>query len=212
MAALWIVAIGVALLAFAVGWAVLRRKSFPCPPAFVWLLENRIMEHVAGSAVIIRRARIAQGMRVLDAGCGPGRITIPLAKHLGPEGEVVALDVQPAMLERLNERIAQHKLGNVKVVLGGLGRGMLGKNEFDRAILITVLGEVPDRSAALREIYAALKPGGILSVTEVLPDPHYQSRGRVRSMARTAGFEVEEAFVGWRSYTLNLIRPQASLG
>jgi ubiquinone/menaquinone biosynthesis C-methylase UbiE len=207
MAALWIVAIGVALLAFAVGWAVLRRKSFPCPPAFVWLLENRIMEHVAGSAVIIRRARIARGMRVLDAGCGPGRITIPLAKHLGPEGEVVALDVQPAMLDRLTDRLAQHKLGNVKVVLGGLGQGMLGKNEFDRAILITVLGEVPDRPAALREIYTGLKPGGILSVTEVLPDPHYQSRGSVRRLAKTAGFEVEEVFVGWRAYTLNLIRP-----
>jgi len=207
MAALWIVAIGVALLAFAVGWAVLRRKSLPCPPAFVWLLENRIMEHVAGSAVIIRRARIATGMRVLDAGCGPGRITIPLAEHLGPEGEVVALDVQPAMLDRLTDRLAQHKLGNVKVVLGGLGRGMLGKNEFDRAILITVLGEVPDRPAALREIYAGLKPGGILSVTEVLPDPHYQSRGSVQRLAKTAGFEVEEVLVGWRAYTLNLIRP-----
>ena len=212
MAMVWILAIGGVLLAFTVGWGLLRRMSLPCPPAFVWLLENRIMEHVAGSAVIIRRARIARGMRVLDAGCGPGRITIPLAKHLGPEGEVVALDVQPAMLDRLSERIAQHKTGNVKLVLGALGRGMLEKDAFDRAILITVLGEVPDRYAALREIYAALKPGGILSVTEVLPDPHFQPRGTVRSLGRTAGFEVEEAFVGWRSYTLNLIRPQSSLG
>jgi predicted methyltransferase len=70
-----------------------------------------------------------------------------------------------------------------------------------------VLGEIPDRVAALREIYAALKPGGLLSITEVLPDPHYQSRRAVRRMAEEAGFKVEEAYSGRRSFTMNLIRP-----
>jgi len=41
-------------------------------------------------------------------------------------------------------------------------------------VLVTVLGEVPDREAALREIFDALKPGGILSVTEIIFDPHFQ--------------------------------------
>lgn len=195
------------LLIIVVGWRVLGRLlSLPCPPAFIWLLENRVMENVAGSAVIIERARVARGMRVLDAGCGPGRITIPMAKHVGPQGQVVALDVQPGMLARLAERIAEHGATNVRVVRGGLGEGLLGKAEFDRAIMVTVLGEIPDRVAALREIHDALKPGGLLSITEVLPDPHYQSRGAVRRMAEEAGFKVEEAYSGWRSFTLNLIR------
>lgn len=199
-------AIGLLLLVV-LSWRLLaRRLSLPCPTALIWLLENRVMENVAGSAAIIERAKVARGMRVLDAGCGPGRVTIPMARHVGPEGQVVALDVQPGMLARLSERVFEHGLTNVRAIRGALGEGMLGTAEFDRAILVTVLGEIPDRVAALREIHAALKPNGLLSVTEVLPDPHYQSRGAVRRMAEQAGFKVEEAYSGWRSFTLNLIR------
>ncbi len=196
------------LVVTVVGWRVLaRRLSLPCPTSLIWLLENRAMESVAGSTVIIERARVARGMRVLDAGCGPGRVTIPLAKHVGPQGQVVALDIQPGMLARLAERLVEHGVTNVSTMHGGLGEGVLGTAQFDRAIMVTVLGEIPDRVAALREIYAALKPGGLLSITEVLPDPHYQSRRAVRRMAEEAGFKVEEAYSGRRSFTMNLIRP-----
>ena len=196
------------LVVTVVGWRVLgRRLSLPCPTSLIWLLENHAMESVAGSTVIIERARVARGMRVLDAGCGPGRVTIPLAKHVGPQGQVVALDIQPGMLARLAERLVEHGVTNVSTVHGGLGEGVLGTAQFDRAIMVTVLGEIPDRVAALREIYAALKPGGLLSITEVLPDPHYQSRRAVRRMAEEAGFKVEEAYSGRRSFTMNLIRP-----
>ena len=195
------------LLVTILGWRVLGRLlSLPCPPAFIWLLENRVMENVAGSAAIIERARVARGMRVLDAGCGPGRVTIPMAKHVGPQGQVVALDLQPGMLARLAERLVTHGVTNVRTVQGGLGEGLLGPAKFDRAIMVTVLGEIPDRLAALREIHDALKPGGLLSITEVLPDPHYQSRRAVRRMAEEVGFQVKEAYSGWRSFTLNLTR------
>ena len=212
------------LLLCAIVWrALIRRVSVPCPSAFIWILENKAMERVAGGAVIIQRARIAEGMRVLDAGCGAGRLTIPIAKHVGANGHVVALDVQSAMLARLADRVAKHALTNVTAVhaplgqgdiassgqgpMGRLGGGAIGRDEFDRAIMVTVLGEIPDKIPALREVHNSLKPGGILSVTEVLPDPHYQSKAAVRRMAKEVGFEVEEAYSGLRSFTFNLIRP-----
>ena len=211
----------------AIVWRVLiRRVSLPCPPAFIWVLENKAMERVAGGAVVIQRARIAEGMRVLDAGCGAGRLTIPIARHVGAKGHVVALDVQSAMLARLADRITKHALANVTVVHARLGQGdiassgqgpiersaqgPIGRDEFDRAIMVTVLGEIPDKIAALKEVHNSLKPGGILSVTEVLPDPHYQSKAAVRRMAKEVGFEVEEAYSGLRSFTLNLIRSGGS--
>ena len=203
---LTLVAIGVLLLIVLAWWVLVHRVFLPCPPSLIWLLENRIMENMAGSSAIIDRARIAAGMQVLDAGCGPGRVTIPMAKHVGPEGEVVALDLQPEMLARLAQRLVDQGVTNVRTVQAGLGQGMLGKAEFDRAIMVTVLGEIPDREGALQEIHDALKPGGLLSVTEVLPDPHYQSRGTVRRMAQKLGFAVEEVYSGWHSFTLNLIR------
>jgi cyanophycinase-like exopeptidase len=69
--------------------------------------------------------------------------------------------------------------------------------------MVTVLGEIPDRQAALQEVTDALKPGGLLSVTEVVVDPHFQTRGAVRRLAATAGLR-EVAFFGNRlGFTLN---------
>ena len=74
------------------------------------------------------------------------------------------------------------------IVGAALGAGHLERDAFDRAFLVTVLGEVPEPERALREIYESLKPGGILSVTEVLPDPDYLPRGRLRRLVEGAGF------------------------
>lgn len=51
---------------------------------------------------------------------------------------------------------------------------------FDYALLVAVLGEIPDRATGFRRIFAALKPGGILSITEGIVDPHDQRRAAVR--------------------------------
>ncbi len=168
------------------------------------------MEAVAGSRTLLERAGLAPGMRVLDAGCGPGRLTIPAAERVGPEGEVVALDVQTAMLDRLSERILSRGLTNVRLVLGGIGEGLLEQDAFDRAFLVTVLGEVPDRERAVRELYGSLRPGGVLSVTEVLPDPHYQSQASLRRLGEVCGFRVGQTFGTALVYTLNLVKEPAA--
>lgn len=199
------------VVATGVAWRLAgRQRSLPCPAWLDGLLENPYVEAVAGSQTLLDRAGLAPGMRVLDAGCGPGRLTIPLAERIGPEGEVVALDIQPAMLDRLNERVRTRGLTNVRPVLDGLGEGLLEGDAFDRAFLVTVLGEVPDRERALREIHAALKPGGVLSVTEMLPDPHYQSQDAVRRLAVVCGFRIDRTFGSVLAYTLNLVKEPAT--
>lgn len=69
-------------------------------------------------------------------------------------------------------------------------------------------GEIPDRAAALREIFAALKPGGILSVTELIFDPHYQPRSMLLRLATAAGFQEQAMFGNWMAYTAHLVKPQ----
>jgi hypothetical protein len=54
------------------------------------------------------------------------------------------------------------------------------------------------------EIHHALVPDGILSITEVLPDPHYQSRASVIHLAQQTGFQAALVKRDWRSYTINL--------
>jgi ubiquinone/menaquinone biosynthesis C-methylase UbiE len=72
---------------------------------------------------------------------------------------------------------------------------------------VGVLGEIPNREAALRQCYAALKPGGLLSITEIFPDPHYQSRNTVRRLAEAAAFRFDHSEGNWLSFTMNFMRP-----
>ena len=185
---------------------VWRVASLPCPWWLVPLLENPYFQVVAGAELLMNRAGIGPGMSVLDAGCGPGRMTVPISRRVGEAGRVVALDLQPRMLRRLQRRIADRGLANVETVLGKLGDGRLPAAAFDVAVLVTVLGEIPDKAGALAEIRDALRTGGVLSITEVLPDPHYQTLARVRALAAEAGLTEQRLFEGRTGYTLNLVR------
>jgi SAM-dependent methyltransferase len=203
--------IGVIGLAIA-GLLRQRRRPIPTPPPLTFLFENPLVEAFAGSELLVERLGIAPGMRVVDAGCGPGRLTIPLAKAVEPTGEVVALDSQRAMLEKLEHRLEAEYITNVRTLQAGLGEGALEREAFDRVLLTFVLGEVRDREAAARELYSALKPGGILSVTEGFGDPDYRRPASVRREVEPSGFELVGRFGGFPVYTLNFRKPENLAG
>jgi SAM-dependent methyltransferase len=117
---------------------------------------------------------------------------------------VIALDIQPGMLRRARDKVRRAGLDNIRFVAAGLGDGALERDGFDRALLVTVLGEIPDRRAALKEIRDSLKTGGRLAVTEIVSDPHFQRRKAVERLAEAVGFK-EKAFFGNRiAYTMIL--------
>jgi ubiquinone/menaquinone biosynthesis C-methylase UbiE len=184
-----------------------QRKSMPCPSWLRWMVElDNPFTRTNRAATILGHLDVHSGMIVGDIGCGPGRVTIPLAKAVGPEGEVVAVDVQSGMLGRVRQKAEAAGLTNITFLQAGIGEGKLGRDRFDRAVLVTVLGEIPDQEAAMREIHAAMKPEGILSVTEVIFDPHFQGRSTVTGVARAVGF-TEKTFLGNRiAYTIHLVK------
>ena len=190
-----------------IGWGlVTRRHAIPCPAWLAWLLERPFGED-RRARIAIQQLHLESGMRVLDAGCGPGRLTIPIAREVSPNGSVTALDIQEGMLQKARARAHAAGLTNIRFVRAGLERAALEPDYFDRALMVTVLGEIPDREAALRDLFGALKRGGLLSVTEILVDPHYQRRETILRIARKVGF-LEGQFFGNRlSFTLNLVKP-----
>src|SRR6202022_432173 len=155
----------------------------------------------------LRRLFLNEGMHVADIGCGPGRLTVRIAKEVGPTGEVVAMDVNRKALRAAEEYASAAGLKNVHFVLGGVGEGKLGQSRFDRAVLVAVLGEITNRDAAMPEIFQALKPGGLLSVTEVALDPHRQSAHEIRRLAKITGFMEQACFGNRLLFTINLIKP-----
>jgi len=203
------IAIVTLIIGLLLTYVVLSRvRSMPCPIWLSWLVElDNPFTKTNRAATIIQHLGLEPGMAVLDAGCGPGRLTVPAARQVGPDGSIVAADIQPGMLRRAKDKTDAAGLTNVRFIQTALGEGKLERNKFDRALLVTVLGEIPDQESALQEIFSALKAGGILSVTEIVFDNHYQSRETVQRLAAACGFR-EKAFFGNRlAFTLHLERP-----
>ena len=188
-----------------------RHYTIPCPVWMKGFLDIPFTRGVsARTRRTIQRLDLSPGMNVLDAGCGPGRLTLPLAEEVGPEGEVTAIDIQEGMLREAQERAREAHLTNISFLRIGAGEGRIERNHFDRAVLVTVLGEIPDREAAFQDIFAALKPGGILLVEETLPDPHFQTRNTVSRLADAAGFIEKEFYGNWFSFTVTLRKPSGA--
>lgn len=196
----------VVLVVFFVGWRLLSyRYVLPCPSWLAWMVEmDNPFIKVNRAATIIQNLQVTERMTVLDAGCGPARVTIPLAKRLHQFGKVLAMDIQEKMLDKVKNKAEQEKLSNIEYLHAGLGESKLFHNSFDRVVLVTVLGEIPKQKEALQEVYNTLKLGGILSVTELIFDPHFQSKSSVLKIAREVGFKEKESFGSWYAYTLNL--------
>ena len=185
-----------------------RYRSLACPASLSWLVQNPYMRAVAGPGKIFDRMGLKTGMKVLDVGAGPGRLALPAAQRVGTSGAVVALDLQSRMLEKLKLRAEAMAIDNIRLVNASAGGGAVERDYFDRALLVTVLGEIPNKHEALVEIYRALKRGGILSITELMPDPHYLSRKVVRTLCSSAGFREGASFGNWFTFTINFVKPK----
>lgn len=93
------------------------------------------------------------------------------------------------------------------IMQGRIGLDELSLTPCNHALLVNVLGEIPDREAAFTEIFDVLKPGGVLTVTETIFDPHYQKRGEVLKLADKAGFQRNGFNGNWAAYSLLLSKP-----
>jgi ubiquinone/menaquinone biosynthesis C-methylase UbiE len=202
-------AIGAVVL-IVLGWRWASRVwPLPCPSLFGWALASPFYARITGTATTLDRMGLKPGQRVLEVGPGPGRLLIPAARRVLPGGEVVGIDIQPGMIERLKRRAKDAGVANLTALLGDATEPIVPEESFDLAFLVTTLGEIPNRAAALSQCHRALKPGGVLSVTELLPDPHYQSKATVKRLAEEAGFRLESVQGGPWLFTANFVKPRA---
>jgi trans-aconitate 2-methyltransferase len=119
--------------------------------------------HAAMGAAALERLALVGHERVLDAGCGSGRLTEQLAERL-PEGSVVALDGSAAMLDEARRRLARFA-DRVSFVQADLARPPLPvEGQVDAVLSTATFHWVLDQEALYRGLAMVLRPGGRLSV------------------------------------------------
>jgi tRNA G46 methylase TrmB len=90
---------------FTLGWRWASRKwSLPCPSLLAWSLDNSLVQRSPITLKTLDRIGLHPGEKVLEIGPGPGRLLIPAAKQFLPDGEVIGIDIQPKIIERLQDR------------------------------------------------------------------------------------------------------------
>lgn len=151
-------------------------------------------------------------MKVADVGCGTGFFTIPMAKLVGDQGKVFAIDVQEKMIALLNEKIQKLKIKNIETFVSTEENIPLPNESVDLALMASVLHEL-DSYVTVREVYRFLKPQGVLAVLEWKKEESPLEFGppiwerltpdQTREIVEKIGFEVKDvSLIGPYHYLL----------
>lgn len=131
--------------------------------------EERLIHQSQLYDAVTRRflieAGVGGGMRVLDIGCGPGDVSLTAAELVGPDGSVVGVDVNPAIIDTARERARAAGFSNVDFRVGDARTLDVG-NDFDVLTGRLVLMYLGDPAEALKQLCTRLRPGGIVAFQE----------------------------------------------
>ena len=143
---------------------------------------------------------IAKGSTVADIGAGSGYMTLRLARLVGPAGKVYANDIQPRMLELLQQNLKKQNIANVQTVLGDIDDPKLPSAALDLVLLVDVYHEFSEPQKMLRRIREALKPDGRLVLLEYRgEDPavpirpeHKMTVAQVKAELEPEGYRLDQ--------------------
>jgi SAM-dependent methyltransferase len=169
-------------LPHAMGWALLAPRPFQ---------SSRRLKELLG---------LHGGERLLEVGPGTGKYTLPIASSLGSGGTLEVLDIQQEMLDHLMRRASRAVSDNIVPTMGDATRLPYPDDRFDGAYLITVLGEIPDKDAALEELRRVLKPDGCLVIGEIFFDPDFIPLADLQRHLGRRGFAFKRKTGPWWAY------------
>ena len=132
-------------------------------PKKIHLLESKERQSYLNTEEILSMLNLHPNYLVADLGCGSGVFSIPLSflvKH------VYAIDVEPKMIEFVNQKILKKKINNIKTVLSYDTIIPLEDDFLDLLFTVNTLHEFRNLNMTLKEIYRVLKPGGKVAVVD----------------------------------------------
>ncbi len=186
--------------------AALGRGVFPHEMSFFLDLPWRNV--MLSPQKLVARLALAATSHVLEVGAGSGFYSVEVARKIS-EGHLELLDLQAEMLEKAQRKLEAEGLSNVGYTLADAGLLPFKEDSFDALFLVAVLGEVANQQAFLSEARRVLKPGGVLSISEHLPDPDFSPFAKVKSLVEKEGFTFFERHGAKWSYTVNFRKSEA---
>lgn len=114
---------------------------------------------------LLIKAGLEPGMKVLDLGSGTGDVALMAAELAGPNGSVIGIDANDAILETARRRAARAVYPNITFVVGDLRTAELD-NDFDAIVSRFIFTHLPEPAAALRDVVVHLRPGGLVVAYE----------------------------------------------
>ena len=129
------------------------------PAAYIAALEDPKRDAYQKPHEVVEALQLRSGEVIADIGAGSGYFALRLARHVGPEGHVYAVDVSPDMIRRLNQRIHETGLVNVSTILAPPDHPLLPR-PVDRFLFVNVWHHVDNQAAYLGLMKKMLEPGG----------------------------------------------------
>ncbi|MFX1304244.1 MAG: class I SAM-dependent methyltransferase [Promethearchaeota archaeon] len=191
-------------IVFVVLRIIRRYYKFPIPAFMTRFIDNPIRrKFIQKPEKIAERMNLKPGMTIIEIGPGKGSYTKAVAKRVLPDGKVYAVDIQESVINRLKKRIEKENITNIIPKIDDAYNLSFEDESVDRVLMIACLPEIPEPVRALKEIKRVLKPDGLISLSEMLPDPDYPRRKTEKKWADEAGFDLNEQFGNWFVYQLN---------
>ena len=140
----------------------------------------------------ILRPYLTDGMTAMDIGCAMGYFSIPMAELIGDAGKVIAVDLQPEMLEGLRRRVVKDGITNIHTHQCKIDALSLDEwaGKIDFALVFWMLHEVPDSNRLIGEVYAALSDRGKLLFVEPKGHVNAEKYNASLEMMISAGFKL----------------------
>ena len=165
------------------------RKTSSSPPDAPWAedlaypeelasVPELAVESFAGVANPFSLGRLQPGERVLDLGCGAGTDSLVAARMVGPEGQVVGIDMTREMLDKARRAVGEMGADNVEFVEGEAEQLPFPDASFDVVISNGVIDLIPDKDAVFSELHRVLAPGGRIQVADVTIQNPVSEEGR----------------------------------
>ncbi len=142
-------------------------------------------------------AEVQPGQVVVDIGSGAGIDCFLAAERVGPNGRVIGIDMTPAMLERARRNARKANLSQVEFRRGDAENLPIDDNNVDWVISNCVINLAPDKKRVFREIARVLKPGGRISVSDIVVGrlPWWVRRSKSFYASCVAGALSEESYL-----------------